>query len=204
MISDGNGTYIRKDYAGKYSPVRNESLADTWEQYNEARKVLQHCLNKNLRSRYSILAVEIPDKGKIVNVKTSKKEVKQVLDEEIKDDQIEKWKSVINFISNSVSDLEARKEYLNNSLSDIDKEIVDIQHFIEFGDNFNAYQGWLAFSLLRNRLKQRRKIKDELHIVMQLSECKINSSMISDVKDSIHKMAERIYTPRRLTSLFTK
>ena len=47
MISDGKGTYLRKDFAGKYSPVRNETLGDTWEQRSKAKNVLDNQLNSD-------------------------------------------------------------------------------------------------------------------------------------------------------------
>ena len=42
----------------------------------------------------------------------------------------------------------------------------------EFG-KFNAYQSWLAFSMLQNRLRMRRRNKDELQAIQQLGESKI-------------------------------
>ena len=209
MISDGKGTYLRKDFAGKYSPVRNEALGDTWEQRSKAKNVLDNQLNRNIRNRYHVVEIEVPDVKKIVNntetvSKHSAETVKQITNEEIEDDQIDKWENGINSLSTFVHDLEERKENLNNKLSDVDKEIIDIQHYIEFGGNFNAYEGWLAFSMLRHRLRKRRKIKNELHVVTQLCECKINSSMLSNIKDAIHELDDRVYTPRKLTNLFEK
>lgn len=58
--------------------------------------------------------------------------------------------------------------------------------------------------MLRHRLRKRRKIKNELHVVTQLCECKINSSMLSNIKDVIHELDDRVYTPRKLTNLFEK
>lgn len=138
MISDGKGTYIRKDFAGKYSPVRNEALGDTWEQRSKAKNVLENQLNKNIRNRYRIVEIEIPDVKKIANnietvSKHSTETAKRISNEEIEDDQIGKWESGIDSLSTFVHDLEERKENLNNKLSDVDKEIIDIQHYIEFG-----------------------------------------------------------------------
>ena len=97
--------------------------------------------------------------------------------------------------------MEERKNKLSGDLSNIDKEITDIQHYIEFG-NFNAYQGWLAFSMLRHRLKKRRKIKNEFQILSQIGECKINSAMVNDIQAAIHKINNKSYTPRVLPELF--
>lgn len=210
MITDGHGTYIRKDFAGRYSPVRNETLGDTWEQRSKAKSVLENQINKNIRQRYHIVEIEVSGDSKTSTKKVEnklkdyKQVAKQITDEEIEDDQINKWESGIDSLSDFVQDLEERKDKLSNKLSDVDKEITDIEHYIEFGQNFNAYEGWLAFSMLRHRLKKRRKIKDELHIVRQLSECKISSSMLSHMKEVIHELDDRKYIPRKLTNLFDK
>lgn len=118
MISDGKGTYIRKNFAGKYSPVRNEVLGDTWEQRSKAKNVLENQLNKNIRNRYHIIEIEIPDDKKIVNnaeivSKHSTETAKQISNEEIEDDQISKWENGIDSLSPFVHDLEKRKENLS-------------------------------------------------------------------------------------------
>ena len=86
-------------------------------------------------------------------------------------------------------------------LSEVDKEISDINHYIEFG-KFNAYQGWLAFNMLRHRLRKRRKIKNELLVIQQLGDSKITSSMLQAIKKSIAEMDNRKYIPRVLNELF--
>lgn len=108
----------------------------------------------------------------------------------------------IDNFTDFIQSTEQRKEALLIDLSNVDKEISDINHYIEFGGKFNAYQGWLAFNMLRNRLKKRRKIKDELHILMQLGECKVNSTMLAEIKDSIVSLDTRKYQPRILKELF--
>ena len=77
-------------------------------------------------------------------------------------------------------------------------------HIQRYNGKFNAYQGWLAFNMLKNRLKRRRKIKDELYIVSQLGECKINSAMIEEIKSSMSTLDGRIYRPRKLKELFER
>ena len=128
-------------------------------------------------------------------------EVKKIIDEDYKDTQLDKWESGIESMTEFVQDAETRKEYLSKEMSDIDKEIIDIQHYIEFND-MNAYQGWMAYKMLQNRLKKRRKIKNELQVLIQLGNCKIDSSMIGDIKNAINEMNNRIYTPRVLKQLF--
>lgn len=212
MISDKKGLYLRRDASGNYIPVKKKELGDVWNQRSKASNVLINCVNKNLRNKYSVIEIEetviSPQKQKkltIKNVETAikpkDKTVKKLGDEVIEDNQLSSLSVNIDNFAGFVQNAEERKEILSISLSDVDKEISDINHYIEFG-KFNAYQGWLAFNLLRSRLKKRRKIKDELHILTQLGECKVNSAMIEDIKTSIEKLNSRKYQPRKLNELF--
>ena len=127
--------------------------------------------------------------------------MKTIASEKPAESQTEKWVSGAETLTEFVMDAEKRKEELVGLLSEVDKEISDINHYIEFG-KFNAYQGWLAFTMLQNRLRKRRKIKDELSVINQLGECKITSDMMIDIKNAIAELGNRKYAPRVLTQLF--
>lgn len=208
MISDGKGTYIRKDFSGRYTPVRSEALADTWDSKVKAQNVLKSQINKNMRKRYQIVEMIVEPPAQQVStsppekvaVKTEQK-VKELSSGDIEDTQLDKWEQGINSFNDFILDMEERKDKLSRDLSNVDKEITDIQHYIEFG-KFNAYQGWLAFSMLQHRLKKRRKIKNEFQVLSQIGECKINSAMVADIQAAIHKLDDKTYTPRILTELF--
>lgn len=212
VLTDGHGSFIRHDtYSGKYVPVRNKTLAERWEQRSKAQNILKNGLTKQLKRKYHIDSIDdgvgisgtekdiIAEKDAIQNLHID--EVKKIIDEDYKDTQLDKWESGIKSMTEFVQDAETRKEYLSKEMSDIDKEIIDIQHYIEFND-MNAYQGWMAYKMLQNRLKKRRKIKNELQVLIQLGNCKIDSSMIGDIKNAINEMNNRIYTPRVLKQLF--
>lgn len=214
LLTDGHGSYIRHDtYSGKYVPVRNEALAEKWEQRSKAQNILKNGLAKQLRKKYHIQDVD--DGTGICNVQKESEDttkeavvadlhidkVKEIIDKDCNESQLEKWKTGLDSIKDFVLDAEERKEELSKAMSDIDKEITDIQHYIEF-NNMNAYQGWLAYKMLQNRLKKRRKIKNELQVLTQLGDCKIDSSMLVDITKAIEDMNNRIYTPRILTELF--
>lgn len=202
MISDEHGFYLHRDNCGNYIPVKNKTLGDIWEQRKKASNVLINCVSKNLRDRYIVVEVEdeiIPRQKETI---TSKNDViKQIGDEPIEESHIPSLLAKIDNFTEFIKNAEKHKEALIVSLSDVDKEISDINHYIEFG-KFNAYQGWLAFKMLRGRLKKRRKIKDELHILTQLSECKVNSAMFTNIKTLIDKLNTREYQPRKLNQLF--
>lgn len=212
VLTDGHGSFIRHDtYSGKYVPVRNETLAEKWEQRNKAQNILKNGLTKQLKRKFHIDSIDdgvgisgiekdtVAEKDAIQDLHID--EVKKIIDDDYKDTQLDKWESGIESMTEFVQDAETRKEYLSKEMSDIDKEIIDIQHYIEFND-MNAYQGWMAYKMLQNRLKKRRKIKNELQVLIQLGNCKIDSSMIGDIKNAINEMNNRVYTPRVLKQLF--
>jgi hypothetical protein len=215
VITDGHGSYIRHDsYSGKYVPVRNESLAERWEQRSKAQNILKNGLSKQIRKKFHVQ--DVSDGAGICNVKKDNPDeeekvttvadlhidkVKEIISKDCNDSQIKKWEEGLNSMTEFVMDAEERREELSQAMSEIDKEITDIQHYIEFND-MNAYQGWLAYKMLQNRLKKRRKIKNELQVLTQLGGCKIDSSMLEDITKAIKDMGNRIYTPRVLTELF--
>lgn len=210
MISDGS-LYLRRDAAGNYIPVKNKALGDVWEKRAKASNVLISCVNKNLRNRYKIIEVENisvaeskggMNAGKIDTAIRPKDDVvKRIGNEPVEENQLSSLSADIDIFTGMIQSAEQRKEILIVALSDVDKEICDINHYIEFG-KFNAYQGWLAFKMLKGRLQKRRKIKDELSILSQLGECKVNSAMLADIKSSICKLDTREYQPRKLNELF--
>ena len=208
VITDGHGSYIRKDeFSGKYVHVRNASFAERFEQRCKAANVLKNAIGKNIRSKYKVVDIEeetAPIRLTVREVNsTSNKDqvVKTIASEKPAESQTEKWVSGAETLTEFVMDAEKRKEELVGLLSEVDKEISDINHYIEFG-KFNAYQGWLAFTMLQNRLRKRRKIKDELSVINQLGECKITSDMMIDIKNAIAELGNRKYAPRVLTQLF--
>ena len=208
VITDGHGSYIRKDeFSGKYVPVRNASFAERFEQRCKATNVLKNAIGKNIRSKYKVVDIEeetapIRQTVREVNSSSSKDQVVKIIaSEKPAESQTEKWVSGAETLTEFVMDAEKRKEELVGLLSEVDKEITDINHYIEFG-RFNAYQGWLAFTMLQNRLRKRRKIKDELSVINQLGECKITSDMMIDIKNAIAELGNRKYAPRVLTQLF--
>lgn len=79
----------------------------------------------------------------------------------------------------------------SSRLSEVDKEISDIYHYIEFS-NLDAYRGWKAYKLLKDKLKERREIKDDYEAAIR-----IRKSIKAKVKQINHEKATKKYTPRK-------
>lgn len=89
----------------------------------------------------------------------------------------------------------------SNDLSQMDKMIIDIYHYIEFGE-FNAYQGWKLFKILQMILRQRRSAKDILYVFHD--NCGNIISNSSKILSRANELKGRGYTPRLLKSMFIK
>lgn len=214
VITDGNGRWIHRDAVGRYLPTTNIILAERFESRSKAQNILQSCINKNLRKGYRI--EEIVENSATINgnrqsatnvsvqleVRPKINEAKRISEKVIEESLIDTWRNGISSILETIHSAEGRKEELVTFLSDIDKEISDIQHYIELSEHLNAYQGWLAYCMLRQRLRQRRKIKDELAILTQLGESKVSVDEINKIMKSIEGLSTRHYEPRVLKELF--
>ena len=198
VLSDGAGRYIRKDNGtGKYVSVKGEKYALQFQSVDNALKILYNSVPKTIRDNFGVEEIQIED------VKTTKdmSVVKSIINKNIIDDEIASWLSKVDAFVGLAESVETRIEELVELLSTTDKEICDIQHFIEFG-KLNAYQGWLATSMLQNRLRQRRKFKDELAALNLIKSCKIESKSIENLHKAVDGLGERKYSPRVLSELF--
>jgi len=98
---------------------------------------------------------------------------------------------VEKIISETCRQLDDLCKTCSTSLSDIDKEINDIYHYIEFSD-LDAYRGWKAYKMLKDKLNERRKIKDSLDSATRFSQT--IKAKRSKIKNE-HKTKK--YTPRK-------
>ena len=90
---------------------------------------------------------------------------------------------------------------LSNQLSKIDKDIVDIQHSIEFY-KYNAAEGYKAYKMLRDKLIERREIKKQMQIITFMKSKGITSDNLHAVVDYIANLDNEKYTPRNMPELF--
>lgn len=198
VITNGEGSYIHRDeVSGKYVPIRSFKQATQWDSIVKANGVLNNSITKNIRRDYAVHLIDTE--------KTVEKEDLTVQSglcfRNITDDNINEWLSKINAIMESMSGSDARQQELNGKLSNIDKEIVDAEHYIEFG-KFNAYQGWMCFKMLQNLLKQRRKYKNEMQVLNLIRQCRFDRSSLSALSQNISDIQNKCYTPRAFPELF--
>jgi hypothetical protein len=58
---------------------------------------------------------------------------------------------------------------ISKQLKEVELEIEDLYHYIEFG-TFNAAQGYKAYKMVKERLIKRRELKDEQILLDSIQE----------------------------------
>ncbi len=109
--------------------------------------------------------------------------------------------SELCYMSSHINEYQSR---LSQMLSDVDKEICDILHFMEFNDPDDAAL-LNASKMLQERRRRRRVIKDEMEKTALMKETFLDRAFGIKVHQSLElmeRMKTRIYTPRKLDSLF--
>ena len=203
VITDGNKNYIRRDIDGKYVAARSRALADEFLEKWKAEKVLKNNLTPKKRKLYRVVEEDVgftvvkkPEQDHLENPKAEVHPERLTISPQI-DDLRKKIEGVKKFID----DAENRRSELSDLLSNTDKEITDIQHYIEFSD-IDGDDIASTYDMLKTRLKNRRQIKNELSVLRQLGECKMDASMFGDLLTVISDLDNKTYVPRVLTSLF--
>jgi hypothetical protein len=114
----------------------------------------------------------------------------------------------VNSIIESLKQMSEKAEYLNKysksinkQLSEIELEIEDMYHYIEFS-SFNAAQGYHAYKMLKERLIKRRQLKDEQILLDSIQERNMLTCTKDHVDNTVSKLDERKYRPRVLKELF--
>ena len=114
------------------------------------------------------------------------------------------WESMLADLCYMSDHIGEYQSNLNQMLSDVDKEICDIMHYIEFSD-LSDCQMLKASRMLQERRRKRREIKDEMDKTALMRSTFLDSAFGIKVQQSLEvmeRMKERQYTPRKLNELF--
>lgn len=196
VITDGT-RWIMRDRNKKYVPTSNEALADIFGN-KEANSVYQNNLSKALKS---VFHVEKIDKPPALIKQISHEEVKSNTETVSVAANIQYWVDKVSGLNGLASEALHRKEELINQLSEVDKELCDINHYIEFC-NLNAAQGYKAYKMIKDRRMKRRSIKNELDVLNMILGKKLSESVTNEITNAVLGMDKRIYEPRVLNELF--
>ena len=196
VITDGT-RWIVRDRHGKYVPTSCEALADVYSN-KQANSIFQNQLSKALKSCFHLQKIdEVPALVKQITQKEIKENTENVLVAE----NIKYWVDKVNGLNGLASEALHRKDELLNQLSKVDKELSDINHYIEFC-NLNAAQGYKAYKMIKERRIKRRSIKNELEVLSIILGKKISDTASDEIQKAIAGMDKRTYEPRVMTELF--
>ena len=114
---------------------------------------------------------------------------------------IDDLKKSINDLSEKLTTLKGNKEWLLDEESNIDKQISDILHYIEFY-NFSASDGYKLCKALKDLRLRRRKIKNELELINIVNTQSLNNVASGQNNKAINGLDDKKYAPRILQELF--
>lgn len=195
IITDGS-RFIYRNHSGKYVPTPSEVMADIFSR-KQAEGIYNNSLPKALKSVFYVQKYDKPPSG-----------VKQVTQSDMDNtekvmvsDNIQKWLDRVSDLNGLAKDALHRKEELVKQLNDVDKELLDIVHYIEFC-NLNAAQGYKAYKMVKDRRIKRRTIKNELTVLEIILGNNISESISDEIRKLVERLDRRLYEPKVLKELF--
>lgn len=191
-------SFIRRDSKGKFSKTNNILFADEFDNYWIAKRIIENCISP--RERKSCYIIERKDNSVEREKKPTVEPMMQIESESFSLDNLEQK---IDEIGKLVEERQQRMQTLCDRLSEIDQEISDIQHYIEIND-VEDDEAYKVFHMLQNKLRDRRKIKDEIRIIKSIGECNIDQSLLDPLRLVVSQIKNQKYVPRRLSELFSQ
>lgn len=195
VITDGS-RFIYKNHAGKYVPTSTEALADIFNK-KQAEGIYNNSLSKALKSVFYLKKYdEVPTEIKQTSQQDLEKTEKVMMSA-----NIQYWLNKVSDLNGLAKDADKRRTELLNQLNEVNQELCDIEHWIEF-TNLNAAQGYKAYKMLKERRIKRRSIKNELNVIDVILDKKISETVSDDIRKSVQNIDDRTYSPRILKELF--
>lgn len=192
IIENKKGGYISSLH-NKFTVTGNLAKAQIFSTQTKANNVI-NSLPRTIRNTEFYVSY-IDNKGNISEVKPEKTFVVTNTFSGTSE-KITKIKNIISELCDCGADICVKELSLKERLSEIEKELVDIDHRIEFYP-LSAYDGYKMSKMRKDRLEERRVIKDSLREI----------SIIKDIKGDeafkrLKDMEIKKYTPRALVDIF--
>lgn len=174
-----------------YVPVKDKDDARIFNDEKHAISMLQSNIPKILRKNYNWKTMEVED----VICSDSKINIQYTPVD------IDDLKESIGSLSNKLSILKGNKEWLLEELSNIDKQICDVLHFLEF-NSFSACEGYKLCKALKELRLKRREVKNELELINIVNTHSCNNIINGSTSKAIAGLETKQYAPRVLVELF--
>lgn len=186
------GDYIGKAGNDKYMNVKNEDEAFKFDSCVSASRVAKNCLGKSFDYN-NYLPIMCGTKEVIKNGVVNKNYLKSEYLNDIQD----KIYSAISFINDAYME----ESSLQTRLKEVDKKIIDVEHYIEFS-NLNAADGYKIYKIIKKLRVERREIKDKLAVIDSMKQNNICSEGLCKVFGVVNGLDERVYCPRTADNIF--
>ena len=177
--------------------------AKVFDTFDLANNVFKSSISKSLKQMgFQVRETEI-DTNRInntvnVNINTTSNDKINFSYTEV---DIDDLRESINGLSEKFTTLKGNKEWLLDEESNIDKQISDILHYIEFY-NFSASDGYKLCKALKELRLRRRDIKNKIELINIISTHTCNSIANGNTNKAIDNLSKKQYTPRVLNDLF--
>lgn len=185
VIKHQDGGYVRLTDKGSWE--RTSKLINASQMsYEKANNLYTNCISPVFRKVWTIVEYE-----------TELKEACALDEKKFSFD----WKELSDSQNRLYDNLRQYGISLNDRLSQVDMEICDIQHYIEFF-SLDAAKGYKAYRMLKERLIRRREIKDEMTKVNLFLSGTSSDFSSGKVSRQLQNMEKSAYQPRILNELF--
>ena len=168
------------------------SKAFLFKTKEKARNVARHGISNNIKKHGPFFVCAVEEPPTIITPRTNeeKSEPTQV------ETQLPEVKSMVveNFFTDMKNLIKENKCDVSSRLSEIDLELSDMLHYIEF-HKFSACEGYKLCKKLQQILDKRRVIKNELKVVQE-------TERIYNPLNITAKIEHCTYKPRVLNELF--
>lgn len=196
IVKSNDGKYVKQTCTG-FELTTSRSIATNWKNSKGAERIAGQLTNGKVFGRKKKFHVEhlFTDSSTKDKVEVPLSQVKSA---DTSFNVVDKAKDFITYASK----LNLKKSELIEQLSDIEKEIVDIEHAIEFY-TLNASEGYKMYKLLHDARKKRRSIKDEMLVIESLIPA-VNIDAVQNIESKISSLGTRRYEPRTDKFLFKR
>lgn len=187
-------TYVGKS-KGVFVPIKNRNDAVMFKSEAAANNTRVSGLPKILRTNYNWSIVEVVENNTDVESDAKPATYTHI--------DVAKLMGSINELSGVFSTLQGNKDWLLEQESNLDKQISDILHWIEFND-FSACDGYKLCKALKDLRLQRRNVKNELEVIRIIGVHTCSNLANGKTGNAINGLNTRKYEPRVLSELFEK
>lgn len=177
---------------------RGESMAELFTK-GQAEQILKNSVPKAMKTGLYIKKLHEPDSKQIKLV--SNKDIHTNTETVMETNYVENWLAKLSTLNGLVDDANNRKAELAQQLSNVDKDLVDLDHYIEFS-KCNAYQGYVAYKKCKDMLIKRRTIKNEMAVLDIILDKEFGEVIVDVAKKQIAGMDKRKYRPRHMVELY--